>query len=72
VLVVTFHLNGWSDVAIVNHIGLLGFGLHYVFRPRRRVTYLRDDNPLEVARMRLTRGEITSEEFEKIISRIRK
>jgi len=52
-------------------LGLLGFGLYYMFRPRRRVTYRRDDNPLEVARMRLARGEITSEEFEEIKSRIR-
>ena len=36
----------------------------YSYRPRRR-RYIRED-PVEVARMRLARGEIAVEEFERI------
>jgi uncharacterized membrane protein len=47
---------------------LIGCGwLLWDYRPRhyRRRIYERED-PVEVARMRLARGEITIEEFEKI------
>ena len=42
----------------------LGYLVWYSYRPRRR-RYIRDD-PVEVARNRLAKGEITVEEFESI------
>jgi uncharacterized membrane protein len=42
----------------------LGYLVWYSYRPRRR-RYINED-PVEVARMRLARGEITVEEFERI------
>jgi uncharacterized membrane protein len=42
----------------------LGYLVWYSLRPRGR-RYIRED-PVEVARMRLARGEITLEEFERI------
>jgi uncharacterized membrane protein len=42
----------------------LGYLAWYSFRPRRR-RYIREE-PVEVIRMRLARGEITVEEFESI------
>jgi len=48
-------------------------GLSYLFymsfRPRRRVA--RED-PLETARLRYARGEITAEEYEEIVKRLRR
>jgi len=48
-------------------------GLSYLaytwFRPRRRI--VRDD-PLEAARLRLARGEITAEEYEEIMRRLKR
>jgi len=48
-------------------------GLSYLaymwFRPRRRVA--RDD-PLESARLRYARGEITAEEYDEIVRRLRR
>lgn len=42
----------------------LGYLVWYSYRPRGR-RYISED-PVEVARMRLARGEITFEEFESI------
>lgn len=48
------------------------FGLGYLFWWSYRPNAYRDyrEDPLEVARMRLARGEITSEEFERIIKKL--
>ncbi len=43
----------------------VGFLLYYALRSRGPVRRIADD-PLEVARMRLARGEITLAEFEEI------
>lgn len=48
-------------------------GLSYLvytwFRPRRRIVR---NKPLEAARLRLARGEITAEEYEEIMRRLRR
>ncbi len=47
----------------------LGYLAYTWFRPRRRA--VRED-PLEVARMRLARGEITAEEYEELVRRLKR
>jgi uncharacterized membrane protein len=48
-------------------------GLSYLaymwFRPRRRVV---GEDPLEFARIRLARGEITAEEYEELVRRLKR
>jgi putative membrane protein len=45
-------------------LGVLGYFLWFYYRPRRP-TY-RVEDPLEIAKRRLARGEITPEEYEEI------
>ncbi len=65
---------GWGWMAPMMIVGLLflvalGFLLYYLLRPRR--SYRREaEDPLEVAKARLARGEITVAEFEEIRKRI--
>jgi uncharacterized membrane protein len=51
---------------------LFGFGLYYSFGLRRPVMRRRSAEPIEIARLRLARGEITSEEFEEIRQKIQR
>jgi putative membrane protein len=45
---------------------LIGLGYLFYINYRPRAYYRAREDPLEVARLRLARGEITSEEFEEI------
>lgn len=45
---------------------LIGVGYLFYLSYRPRSYRVQRENPLEVARLRLARGEITSEEFEEI------
>ena len=47
----------------------IGFLLYYFLRPRDSFLQVRDD-PLEIAKARLARGEITPAEFEEIKKRL--
>lgn len=47
-------------------IGLLAYWAYTWYRPNRNRTYPVERTPLEIAQERLARGEITSEEYEKI------
>ncbi len=56
---------GWWMIFGVLTLVAIGYGVYYaMFRPRsyRR----RREDPFEMARIRLARGEITAEEFEEI------
>lgn len=46
----------------------LGYLAYTWFRPRRRAVR---DGPLEAVRLRLARGEITAEEYEEIVRRLK-
>jgi uncharacterized membrane protein len=46
----------------------LGYLAYAWFRPRRHVA---KEDPLEVARLRLARGEITAEEYEELVRRLK-
>jgi putative membrane protein len=60
---------GWSMIFWVLIIG----GLAYLFwanmGPRRE--YSNREDPMELARVRYARGEITEEEYEKIVAKLR-
>jgi len=62
-------LMGWGMWLWVLVLAGLGYLAYTWFRPRRRVA--RED-PLEVARLRLARGEITAEEYEELVRRLKR
>ena len=62
-------LMGWGMWLWFLVLAVLGYLAYTWFRPRRRI--VRED-PLEVARMRLARGEITAEEYEELVRRLKR
>lgn len=59
---------GWWMIIWLPVLFAIGYGVYRVtYRPRSR---RRRDDPLEIARIRLARGEISAEEFEKIKKKI--
>lgn len=64
----------WGWMAGMMIVGMIivvvvGFLLYYWLRPRGAYYRARED-PFEIAKMRLARGEITAAEFEEIKKRI--
>ena len=62
-----FGLMGWWMWFGLLLLGGAGYVVYMWSRPKRRV--VRDD-PLEAARLRYARGEITAEEYEEIVKRL--
>jgi len=54
---------GWMWLVLLI-LGVVAYWIYTAFMPRRRRR--RGEDPLETARTRLARGEITAEEFEEI------
>ena len=50
---------------------LIIVSLYFGFVPRRDIIVNRENEALEIARMRYARGEITAEEFEEIKKRLK-
>jgi len=53
----------WIWVVIIGGLAYLGYEW---FRPRRYRSYPVQRDPLEIAKQRLARGELTAEEYEEI------
>ena len=61
---------GWFIWVLI--LILIGIGFYFFFIPRRGMTTQRTDDALDIARRRFARGEISSEEFEKIKKNLEK
>jgi len=62
---------GWGMFLVLLGLVLLGFYFYSLyFMPTRRYSPGRE-NPLEIAKTCLGRGEITPEEYEEIVEKIR-